>query len=114
MLTFHWQRISRLSGSPGARDYREFERHCDERLAHRYACGRINAQLKIGEASMDFNGHARSFDLAEQRASNHLVRLVRKLRWNNMDDEAEQVSAQLTKCRFPPTETVIAGPWATD
>jgi len=31
-----------------------------------------------------------------------------------MDDEAEQISAQLTERRFSPTETVIAGPWATD
>jgi hypothetical protein len=76
--------------------------------------GGINAQFKIGEASMDHNGQARPFDLAEQRAANQLVQLIRKLRWINMDDEAKQVSAQLTRCRFPPTETVIAGPWATD
>jgi hypothetical protein len=63
---------------------------------------------------MDLNRQARPFGLAEQQASNRLVRLIRKLRWINMDDEAEQVSAQLTQCRFPPTETVIAGPWATD
>jgi hypothetical protein len=49
------------------------------------------------------------------RASSlRLVQLIRKLRWINMDDEAEQISAQLTRCRFSPTETVIAGPWATD
>jgi hypothetical protein len=63
---------------------------------------------------MDLNGQARPFDLAEQRASNHLVQLIRKLRWINMDAEAEQVSARLTRCCYPPTETVVAGPWATD
>jgi hypothetical protein len=66
------------------------------------------------ETSMDPNGQARPFDLAEPQASNRLVQLIRKLRWINMDDEAERVSAQLTRCRYSPTETVIAGPWATD
>jgi hypothetical protein len=31
-----------------------------------------------------------------------------------MDDEAERLLAQLTGWSFQPTETVIAGPWATD
>jgi len=66
------------------------------------------------ETSMDFDEQAKPFGLAEQEASNRLVQLIRKLRWTNMDDEAEQISAQLTRCRFSPTETVIAGPWATD
>jgi len=60
---------------------------------------------------MDLDEQARPFDLAEPQASNRLVQLIRKLRWFNMDDEAEQISAQLTRCRF---ETVSAGPWATD
>jgi hypothetical protein len=63
---------------------------------------------------MDPNGQAGPFDLAEPQASNRLVQLIRKLRWINMDDEAERVSAQLTRSRVSPTETVIAGPWATD
>jgi hypothetical protein len=75
--------------------------------------GGINAHSKW-ETSMDFDEEVRPFDLAEQQASNRLVQLIRKLRWINMDDEAEQISAQLTRCRFSPTETVIAGPWATD
>ncbi len=60
-------------------------------------------------------GQGTHFDVsAEQRASNQFVHLIRKLRWIGMDDEAEQVLAQLTRCPFRPTETVIAGPWATD
>ncbi len=58
-------------------------------------------------------GQGTQFDVsAQQRASNQFVHLIRKLRWIGMDDEAEQVLAQLTT--FRPTETVIAGPWATD
>jgi hypothetical protein len=53
------------------------------------------------------------FDVLAQR-SNECVRLIRKLRWIGMDDEAARVSAQLSRWPFRPTETVIAGPWATD
>jgi hypothetical protein len=60
-----------------------------------------------------FDGRNRCFDISAQR-SNECVRLIRKLRWIGMDDEAERVSAQLSGWRFRPTETVIAGPWATD
>ncbi len=60
-------------------------------------------------------GQGTHFDVsAEQRTSNQFVHLIRKLRWIGMDDEAEQVLAQLTGCPFRPTETVVAGPWATD
>jgi hypothetical protein len=58
-------------------------------------------------------GQVKTFD-AEQRTSNQLVQLIRKLRWIGRDDEAERVLEDLTRCRFRPTETVIAGPWATD
>jgi hypothetical protein len=62
-----------------------------------------------------FNGHSRRFDVpGPQSASNECVRLIRKLRWIGMDDEAERVLAQLSGWSFEPTETVIAGPWATD
>jgi hypothetical protein len=61
-----------------------------------------------------FSGEARRFEPAEQRSSNQLVRLLSKLRWIGMDDEAERVMAQLMGCAFRPTETVIAGPWPTD
>jgi hypothetical protein len=59
-------------------------------------------------------GQVKTFDVAEQRTSNQLVQLIRKLRWIGRDDEAERVLEDLARCRFRPTETVIAGPWATD
>ena len=62
-----------------------------------------------------FNGQLRHVDESAQRsASNDCVRLIRKLRWIGMDDEAERVLAQLNRWSFLPTETAIAGPWATD
>jgi hypothetical protein len=62
-----------------------------------------------------FNGRSRRFDDSAQRsASNECVRLIRKLRWIGMHEEAERVLAQLSGWPFQPTETVIAGPWATD
>ena len=58
---------------------------------------------------------SRRFDDSAQRdASNESIRLIRKLRWIGMDDEAERILAQLSGWPFRPTETVIAGPWATD
>jgi hypothetical protein len=55
-----------------------------------------------------FNGQGRRFDDSAQRsASNECVRLIRKLRWIGMDDEAERVLAQLSGWPFRPTETVM-------
>ena len=75
--------------------------------------GRLNMGMRnIMEI---FNGEGRRFDDSAQRsASNECVRLIRKLRWIGMDEEAERVLAQLSGWPFRPTETVIAGPWATD
>jgi hypothetical protein len=62
-----------------------------------------------------FIGQGRCLDSSAQRvASNQCIRLIRKLRWMGMDDEAERLLAQLIGWSFQPTETVIAGPWATD
>ena len=72
-------------------------------------------RLNMGITMEILNVPARRFDDAAQRStSNECVRLIRKLRWIGMDDEAERVLAQLSGWPFRPTETVIAGPWATD
>jgi hypothetical protein len=47
-------------------------------------------------------------------ALDECVRLIRKLRWIGMDDEAERVLVQLSGWPFRPTETVIVGPWMAD
>ena len=75
--------------------------------------GRLN--MGIENAMEIFDGQGRRFDDSGQRSSsNECVRLIRKLRWIGMDDEAERVLAQLNRWSFRPTETAIAGPWATD
>ena len=75
--------------------------------------GRLN--MGIENAMEIFDGQGRRFDDSWQpSASNECVRLIRKLRCIGMDDEAERVLAQLSGWPFRPTETVIAGPWATD
>lgn len=59
-----------------------------------------------------FSDELNRSDVAEECTSNHLVHLLRKLRWIGMDDEAERVVAQLVGCCA--TEPVLAGPWPTD
>jgi hypothetical protein len=75
--------------------------------------GRLN--MGMWSTMEIFNGQGRRIDdSAHRSASNECVRLIRKLRWIGMDDEAERLLAQLSGWPFRPTETVIAGPWATD
>jgi hypothetical protein len=50
-----------------------------------------------------FNGQGRRFDNSAQRSASN-DRLIRKLRWIGMDDEAERVLAQLNGWPFRPTE----------
>lgn len=52
--------------------------------------------------------------LAEQRASNDLVKLVRKLRWMGMEEEAKKVASQLTQCNVPVADSVVARSRETD
>jgi hypothetical protein len=42
---------------------------------------------------------------AEQRASNELVKLIRKLRWMGMEEEVERARDELSKCHVPATDT---------
>jgi hypothetical protein len=52
--------------------------------------------------------------LAEQRASNKLVKLIRKLRWMRMEEEAERVQMDLAQRGAPPADSVLAAPHETD
>ena len=51
---------------------------------------------------------------AEQRASNELVKRIRKLRWMGMEKEAERIQSQLATYRDPPADSVLAAPRDTD
>jgi len=48
--------------------------------------------------------------LAEQRASNKLVKLIRKLRWMGMEEEAVRVQRELAQRGVPPADSVLAAP----
>lgn len=52
--------------------------------------------------------------LSPERATNDLVKLIRKLRWIGLQEEAHQLEATLS--RFPPEAraTVLGGPSSTD
>jgi hypothetical protein len=50
--------------------------------------------------------------LAEQRASNELIKRIRKLRWIGMEDEARKVQSSLRS--IPSRDAVLAGPRDTD
>ncbi len=52
--------------------------------------------------------------LDDQRASDALVKLIRKLRWLGMDDEVERIEMTLAARDTRHADTVIAGPVDTD
>jgi hypothetical protein len=52
--------------------------------------------------------------LAEQRSSNELVKLIRKLRWMGMEDEAERVERKLARSEVEPADCVLAASRETD
>jgi hypothetical protein len=51
---------------------------------------------------------------SEQKRSGELVKLVRKLRWMGMENEAEQVEKQLLLQQVPAADSVIAASRETD
>jgi hypothetical protein len=51
---------------------------------------------------------------AEQRASNELVKLIRKLRWLGREKEAEAAEMQMALRRVSAADTVLAAPHDTD
>jgi hypothetical protein len=62
-----------------------------------------------------FLGQTRPTDVSvEQRAANEFIYLIRKLRWIGLDDETEQLLAQLRRCCVQPTDSVIAEACDTD
>jgi hypothetical protein len=51
---------------------------------------------------------------ATQRGSNELVKLIRKLRWIGMEEEAERLQAELTERHAPAADSVVALSGETD
>jgi hypothetical protein len=70
----------------------------------------------IGRTIMEMwhEGQKPSDSLAEQRASNELVKLIRKLRWMGMEEEAKKAENELIRCNKPAADCVIARSRETD
>jgi hypothetical protein len=51
---------------------------------------------------------------SEQRASDEMVRLIRKLRWIGLETEAKNMGHELTARAVPAADTVVATPRETD
>ena len=52
--------------------------------------------------------------LNEQRGSDEMVRLIRKLRWVGLESEAKSMQRELTARAVPAADTVVATPRETD
>jgi len=53
-------------------------------------------------------------DVLSRQQANELVKLIRKLRWMGMQEEAERVQMRLAQCPVPPADSVLATPHDTD
>jgi hypothetical protein len=51
---------------------------------------------------------------SETRASNEMIKLIRKLRWIGMDEEAQKLQNELTQRDAAPADSVVATPHETD
>jgi len=51
---------------------------------------------------------------SEQRASDELVKLIKKLRWAGLESEAKTMQRELTARAVPAADTVVATPRETD
>jgi hypothetical protein len=56
----------------------------------------------------------KSPDGSARQQANKLIRLIRKLRWMGMEEEAERVQTELTQCGARPADSVLATPRETD
>jgi len=63
---------------------------------------------------MPNNQHKPADSSGEQRSSNELVKLIRKLRWVGLEEEAEKVDNQLTLHSGNAADSVIAASHETD
>ncbi len=48
------------------------------------------------------------------KASNELIKLIRKLRWMGMEEEAKGLQTELTRRRAAAADSVLAAPAETD
>lgn len=57
---------------------------------------------------------AQQQDLSDTRVSNDMIKLIRKLRWIGMDEEAQKLQTELTQREAAAADSVIATSHETD
>jgi hypothetical protein len=62
----------------------------------------------VNNAATPLEQQQPSDNAAPQRTSNELIKLVRKLRWMGMDEEAERLQTELTQRRMAAADSVVA------
>jgi hypothetical protein len=58
--------------------------------------------------------HQKPPDASAQQRANELIRLIRKLRWMGVEEEARRAQAELAQCGTEPTDSVLATSRETD
>ena len=53
-------------------------------------------------------------DGSGRQQANERIRLIRKLRWMGMEEEAQRVQTELARCNVQPADSVLAAPRETD
>jgi hypothetical protein len=57
---------------------------------------------------------AQQQNLSDTRVSNEMIKLIRKLRWIGMDEEAQKLQTELTQREAAPADSVVATSHETD
>lgn len=57
---------------------------------------------------------SQNLPLGETRGPNETIKLIRKLRWIGMDEEAQKLQRELTLRDAAPDDSVVATPRETD
>jgi hypothetical protein len=75
--------------------------------------GTAAVNKKMGETSMGIPLEHKTRSAAEG-ISSELLKLVHKLRWAGMEEEAERLLKKLKRGQTPPEDSVVATPTETD
>jgi hypothetical protein len=71
--------------------------------------------MKKKETPMQTSGETPELtDTSARQQANRLVRLIRKLRWIGMEEEAKRVQSELAQCGARPADSVVAASRETD
>ncbi len=82
---------------------------------HDVANASVTGQSNLGGGiAIGGVGNPRSWRLRLGSRRDRNRRLIRKLRWMGMEEEAERAQTELAECGFRPADSVLAAPRDTD